>query len=45
LYWILLIAHDLKIDIPEAFERKMKQNEIKYPVAKARGSHKKYTEL
>jgi NTP pyrophosphatase (non-canonical NTP hydrolase) len=45
LYWVLLIAYDLKIDIPEAFERKMKQNEIKYPVAKAKGSHKKYTEL
>jgi NTP pyrophosphatase (non-canonical NTP hydrolase) len=44
-YWVLLIAHDMKIDLPAAFERKMKQNEAKYPVQKARGSHKKYTEL
>ena len=45
LYWVLLIAHDMKIDLAEAFERKMQQNEAKYPVSKAKGSHKKYTEL
>ena len=45
LYWVLLIAHDLKIDIPKEFERKMRQNEAKYPIIKAKGSHKKYTEL
>lgn len=45
LYWVLLIAHDMKVDLPEAFERKMAQNEKKYPVSKARGRHTKYTEL
>ena len=45
LYWVLLIAHDMKIDLPKAFDRKMAQNENKYPVAKAKGTHKKYTEL
>ena len=45
LYWVLLIAHDMKIDLPAAFDRKMKQNEAKYPVSKAKGSHAKYTEL
>ena len=45
LYWILLLAHDLKIDINEALGVKIKKNEQKYPVAKAKGSHKKYTEL
>lgn len=45
LYWVLLIAHDMNIDLPKAFDRKMKQNEAKYPVQKAKGSHKKYTEL
>jgi len=45
LYWVLLIAHDMKIDLTKAFERKMAQNEKKYPVSKAKGSHKKYTEL
>ena len=32
LYWVLLIVHDQKIDIKEAFERKMKKNKIKYPI-------------
>lgn len=44
-YWVLLMAHDLEIDIGKEFLKKMKQNEKKYPVAKAKGSHKKYTEL
>lgn len=45
LYWILLIANDMKINLPRAFERKMARNEKKYPVAKAKGRHTKYTEL
>ena len=44
LYWVLLLANDLSIDIPGAFERKLKKNETKYPVEKAKGQHKKYTE-
>lgn len=45
LYWILLLAHDQDIDLVEAFDKKMSQNEAKYPVDKAKGNHKKYTEL
>lgn len=45
LYWVLLIAHDQGINLTEAFERKMKKNEAKYPVDKSTGNHKKYTEL
>lgn len=45
LYWTLLIAHDLRIDLGEAFEAKMSINEAKYPTEKARGSRQKYTEL
>ena len=45
LYWVLLIANDMKIDLPKAFERKMAQNEKKYPIKKAKGRHTKYTEL
>jgi dCTP diphosphatase len=45
LYWILLIAHDLEIDIAQAFERKMSRNKTKYPIKKAKGNHAKYTEL
>jgi NTP pyrophosphatase (non-canonical NTP hydrolase) len=43
--WVLLLAHDLQIDLPIAFGEKMKQNAEKYPVDKARGIAKKYTEL
>jgi NTP pyrophosphatase (non-canonical NTP hydrolase) len=45
LYHVLLISADLEIDIAKEFERKMLKNEAKYPVEKAKGSHKKYTEL
>lgn len=45
LYWTLLLANKLKIDLSEAFKAKMLKNEAKYPVEKAKGSHKKYTEL
>lgn len=43
-YWILLLANKMDIDLVEAFKRKMVKNEAKYPVAKAKGNHKKYTE-
>jgi len=43
--WVLLIAHDLKIDLADAFARKIELNKKKYPVEKARGSARKYTEL
>lgn len=45
LYWVLLASHDFNIDIVKAFNKKMIQNKKKYPVKKAKGSHKKYTEL
>ena len=45
LYWTLLLANKLDVDLSEVFKAKMQKNEAKYPVEKARGSHKKYTEL
>lgn len=45
LYWLLLISHDFGIDIGEAFRRKIAKSAEKYPVDKAKGNHKKYTEL
>jgi dCTP diphosphatase len=45
LYWTLLMAHDLQIDLPAALSAKLDSNAAKYPVAKAKGSSKKYTEL
>jgi NTP pyrophosphatase (non-canonical NTP hydrolase) len=43
--WVLLLSSDLGIDLPSAFVRKLKSNRRKYPVSKARGRAKKYTEL
>jgi NTP pyrophosphatase (non-canonical NTP hydrolase) len=43
--WILVLAHDQKIDLADALRRKLIKNEEKYPVAKARGVASKYTEL
>lgn len=43
LYWILLMAHYFDVDLHSTFEKKMRKNETKYPVEKAKGSHKKYT--
>ncbi len=45
LYWVLLLANDLKIDLPTALKKKMEKNAAKYPVKKAKGNHKKYTDL
>lgn len=45
LFWVLLMAADMDIDIEKAFFDKVKINENKYPISKAKGTHKKYTEL
>ena len=45
LYWVLLMSADLKIDILDALEDKIKKNEEKYPVEKAKGKHTKYNKL
>ncbi len=45
LYWVLLMSYDLGIDIKKAFEKKIVISNRKYPVKKAKGSHKKYTEF
>ncbi|MCB0329549.1 MAG: nucleotide pyrophosphohydrolase [Bdellovibrionales bacterium] len=43
LYWVLLFAEDLDIDLEQAFGNKMLKNEGKYPVDQARGKKEKYT--
>ena len=45
LYWVLLLAHDLKIDIVDASEKKLEKNRQKYPVEKALNRHAKYDKL
>lgn len=43
--WLLILSHDLKIDLVKALDQKIEKNAAKYPVQKAKGNHKKYTEL
>ena len=45
LYWVLLLAHDLKIDLIGASEKKLEKNRKKYPVEKARNRHAKCDKL
>ena len=44
-YWVLLMSKDLNIDITRALENKLKKNEEKYPIEKAKGKHTKYNKL
>ena len=39
------LADNLGINLAEAMRAKLAKNEVRYPVAKARGSNKKYNEL
>lgn len=44
LWNLLLICNKLDVNPIEAFNNKFKKIERKYPIEKARGNHKKYTE-
>lgn len=43
--YCLLLADSLNIDVIENMHRKIDKNEKKYPIDKAKGTSKKYTEL
>ncbi|MFK5915402.1 MAG: nucleotide pyrophosphohydrolase [Woeseiaceae bacterium] len=43
--YLIRLADKLDIDLLEAADKKIKHNEHKYPVDKAKGNVKKYTEL
>ncbi|MDA3837141.1 MAG: nucleotide pyrophosphohydrolase [Nanoarchaeota archaeon] len=45
LFFVLRIAQMYDINLSSSLNRKIKKNDEKYPVEKARGSHKKYNEL
>lgn len=45
LSWVLILSHDLEIDLVKAYDEKLRQDGRKYPVAKAKGSSRKYTDL
>lgn len=45
LFSVLLLANELKIDLGPAFLEKLRKTGAKYPMEKAKGSAKKYTEF
>ncbi len=45
LYFLIRLAQKYDIDLVTAFDKKMAKNREKYPIAKAKGSNKKYNEL
>jgi NTP pyrophosphatase (non-canonical NTP hydrolase) len=45
LYWVLLMSHDLGINIQKISELKLEENARKYPIKKAKGRHVKYNQL
>ena len=45
LYWVLLMSHDLDIDIVKTFNKKMEKNHKKYPINKSKGIATKYNKL
>lgn len=45
LKYLLILSHDLKINVEKAVLRKMVKDNLKYPVAKSKGKHTKYNKL
>jgi len=45
LHSVLILCDELDIDVMKAYEAKMKKNEAKYPVEKAKGKNVKHTLL
>ena len=45
LTWVLCFASTAKIDLATVLTRKLAKNALKYPIEKAKGNHKKYTDL
>ena len=43
--WVLILSHDIGLNILEASKKKISKNGEKYPIDKAKGKHTKYTEL
>ncbi len=43
--YLLIICHDLNINLEQATLKKMKKDNQHYPVKKTKGKHTKYTEL
>lgn len=44
-WFLLLLSHEMDIDLLEAVNAKYEKNAAKYPVHKAKGTHAKYDKL
>ncbi len=44
-YWLLLMAYKHKVNLNQALDEKMDENEKKYPVSKSKGKSTKYNKL
>ena len=45
LFFLLRLSQRYDIDLTTELNKKIEKNEEKYPIEKAKGSNKKYTEL
>jgi NTP pyrophosphatase (non-canonical NTP hydrolase) len=45
LNYLLIMSHDMGIDLLDALDKKITLNESKYPIEKAKGNHTKYNQL
>lgn len=45
LIYCMYLADSMGVDVPQLIEDKLETNERRYPISKAKGSSKKYTEL
>lgn len=45
LIYLLVLAHELDVDLIKSAEKKILKNELKYPVSKAKGKATKYDKL
>ena len=43
-FFVLRLAEKYHIDLSEELQKKLEKNMLKYPIEKAKGSNKKYTE-
>lgn len=44
-YWVVIMTHDLGLDLFEMAEKKLDEIENKYPIAKSKGRSVKYNKL
>lgn len=45
LYFVLRLAQRYQVDLSTGLQKKIRQNEKRYPVARAKGSNKKYADF